>query len=452
MVINMKKMSVKLRVTLWYSLIMVAMSAIVLAAMTSVSQDAIKRDIAGRVIRTVNDSSRILLGPEMDLRLPVKFRFYEQGVHMVLLARNGEIIAGQLPFGLDGDFGFEDDKLRVISWEGNHYCIYDKKIVSTDNYFWLRGVVSVKDESYSLNVMVKNNLFLASILIAVASLGGYVILSYALRPVKKISETAKKISMSSNLSQRIGIGASKDEITELANTFDDMLEKLENAFEKEKQFTSDASHELRTPVAVVLSECEYMLDCAKTPDEFKDSAAAVKRQAERMSKLISELLTISRMDKNTLQVNFEEVDLSELLSFVCDEQEEIHQGSPKLICDIDADVKAKADRFLLARLFINLIANAYQYGNEGKSIRVRLKDMGESIIFSVKDEGIGISEEDKDKIWERFYQADPSRSDSGSMGLGLSMVKWIAECHNGKMKVKSEYGKGSEFIFIMPKM
>lgn len=447
----MKKMSVKLKVTLWYTLIMVVMSGVVLAAMTSVSSDIVKRDIVGRVVRTVNDSSRILMGPERELKLPTKFRFYEQGVHMVLFSRNGEVVGGQLPFGIDTDFGFEDDRLREVSWEGNNYCIYDKKIVSSDNYFWLRGVVSIKDESYSVNTVVKTNLLLALILIAVASLGGYFILNYAFKPVKKISETAKWISTSGNLSQRIGIGESKDEITELANTFDDMLEQLEDTFEKEKQFTSDASHELRTPVAVVLSECEYMLDCAKTPDEFKESAVSVKRQAERMSKLISELLTISRMDKNTLQVNFEEVDLSELLSFVCDEQEEIHSESPKMIRDIAPNIRARADRFLLARLFINLISNAYQYGKDGKTILVSLKSEEKNIVFSVKDEGIGIAKEDIDKIWERFYQADSSRSDNNSMGLGLSMVKWIAECHNGNVRAESEYGRGSEFIFTMPK-
>ena len=123
----MKKMSVKLKVTLWYTLIMVVMSGVVLAAMTSVSSDIVKRDIAGRVVRTVNDSSRILMGPERELKLPTKFRFYEQGVHMVLFSRNGEVVGGQLPFGIDTDFGFEDDRLREVSWEGNNYCIYDKR-------------------------------------------------------------------------------------------------------------------------------------------------------------------------------------------------------------------------------------------------------------------------------------------------------------------------------------
>ena len=283
--------------------------------------------------------------------------------------------------------------------------------------------------------------------------GGYFIIRRALAPVNKITRTAHDISESNDLSQRIRIGPGTDEIHALANTFDNMLDRIEQTVEREKQFTSDASHELRTPVAVILSECEYMTDCAKTEDEFRESAYSVKAQAERMSKLISELLTISRMDKNTLRSEFEELDISELLTFVCEEQTEIGRSDITLTQDIPPGITAEADRFLLARLFINLISNAYSYGRSGGHITVSLSETAESISVSVDDDGIGISEEDLPKIWERFYQADPSRTanGSGSMGLGLSMVSSIAKCHNGNITVKSELGKGSVFTFTMPK-
>lgn len=196
-----------------------------------------------------------------------------------------------------------------------------------------------------------------------------------------------------------------------------------------------------------------MTDCADTVVDLKESAEAVKKQADKMSKLISELLMISRMDKNTLQVSFEKVDISELLSFVCDEQAEIHGEGISLLHEIPPGITAEADRFLLTRLFINLISNAYQYGRENGTINVRLSETGENAVFSVTDDGIGISEENKEKIWERFFQADPSRTanENGSMGLGLSMVKWIAECHSGSVSVESELGRGSTFTFILPK-
>lgn len=318
---------------------------------------------------------------------------------------------------------------------------------------WLKGIASLADEIYTLRSVAKTNLILTLLLIIIAAGGGYFIISRAFAPVNKIRKTAEEIIKSSDLSQRIEIGKGKDEIHELANTFDNMLEKIEQTIEREKQFTQDASHELRTPVAVILSECEYMTDCADTVGDLKESAEAVKKQADKMSKLISELLMISRMDKNTLQVSFEEVDISELLNFVCDEQAEIHGEGISLLREIPTGITADADRFLLTRLFINLISNAYQYGRENGTINVRLSESGDNAVFSVTDDGIGISEENKEKIWERFFQADPSRTanENGSMGLGLSMVKWIAECHGGSVSVESELGKGSTFTFILPK-
>ena len=327
------------------------------------------------------------------------------------------------------------------------------RIPNHDSY-WVRGIISVTDESYALKAAAKNNLILTVMLIFAAGIGGYLIIKRAFVPVKKISRTAKEIADSSDLTRRINLGNGKDEIFTLADTFDEMLDKIEQTFEREKQFTSDASHELRTPIAVILSECEYMEECAKTEEELRESSRSIKRQADKMSKLVSELLTISRMDRNTLQLNFEETDLSELVSFVCDEQEEINRGKDTvLVRYIKNGITARTDKFLLARLFINLISNAYQYIESEGIISVSLDECDEFVKFTVTDNGIGISEENIPKIWERFYQVDKSRTanENGNMGLGLSMVKWIAECHGGSIDVKSELGKGSTFIFKLPK-
>ncbi len=231
-----------------------------------------------------------------------------------------------------------------------------------------------------------------------------------------------------------------------------MLDRIEQTFEREKQFTSDASHELRTPVAVILSECEYMADCSLTAEEYREAADSVKDQAEKMSRLINELLTISRMERNTIKLDFEETDISELLNFVCDEQEELHNGSIILTRNIAPDISAYSDRLTIMRLFINLISNAYSYGKENGHINVSLDTDKNNIKVSVKDDGIGISTENLPKIWERFYQADPARTSdrNGSSGLGLPIAKMIAALHHGNISVSSQIGKGSEFIFTFP--
>ncbi len=447
----MKRLSLKWKITLWYTLVMIVISATALFFMTSMSKAIIYRDISGRIARTVNDFSRRISAPDSKIENIPEFGFYEQGVHMTVYDSEGNMIAGKSPFEITDSAEFKDNTVDTVTERGNKFYIYTKEVHRPGKTsLWVKGTVSVRDESFAVQSAAKTNIVLTIVLIIIAAGGGYMIIKKALEPVNKISRTAKSISESRDLSRRINIGSGKDEIHDLANVFDEMLDKIEQTVEREKQFTSDASHELRTPVAVILSECEYMTDCAKTYDEMFESAVSVKGQAEKMSKLISELLTISRMDKNTIKANIEEVDVSELLGFVCDEQEEINTKDITLSRNIEPGIIANADRFLLARLCINLISNAYSYGKS--EIVVSLSKNGDKLKLSVKDDGIGISDEHKDKIWERFYQVDPSRSDNtnGSCGLGLSMVKWIAQCHGGNVGVESEPGAGSVFTFVMP--
>ena len=445
-----RSFSLKFKITLWYTLFMLIFSVVVLSAMTAFTKTIMERDISRRIISTVDDASHMIRNPLG------KVHFYDNGVHMVIYDENGNVAGGQIPFGIeDALHEFDEGKLQKITYNGDKYYIYDSRAdtKSPADLFRLRGIAALTDESYVLDSAMKVNIALTLVLILIASGGGYFIISRAFVPVNKISGTAKAISESSDLSQRINLGKGTDEISSLANTFDEMLDKLEKTFENEKQFTSDASHELRTPVAVILSECEYMTDCAESVEELKESAETVKKQAEKMSRLISELLTISRMDRNALKLTPEDTDLSELIGFVCSEQKEINSKAITMETDIKEGIFAKVDRLMITRLFINLISNAYRYNKENGSIKVSLDETPSEIVFSVSDSGIGISEEDIPKIWERFYQADTARTatDSGSMGLGLSMVKGIAEAHGGTVSVKSRLGEGSTFTFTLPK-
>ena len=442
----MKKMSVKLKITLWYTLTMLIVSAVVLAAMTTISVKLLNRDTIASLNRAVNDMTReIEISP--DARKIPEFKYFDRGVHMTLYDENQNVAGSQIPFGITDELKLDDGGVRRENYNGRAYYVLDKTAMSrSGKVYWVKGLVLVSDSAYAIHSVAKYNIALAAVMIIIAAAGGYIIVRKTLKPVDKIRRTADEISRSSDLSGRINMSGGDDEFQRLADSFDRMLDKIEQTLEREKQFTSDASHELRTPVAAMLSAYEYMTAYAKTYDEMKESAESVKAEAERMSKLISELLTISRMDKNTIKTKFERVDISELLGFVCDEQDEIRDE--KLCRKIEENVTADADRFLIARLAINLISNAYTYG--GKNVTVSLRCESGNIVLGVEDDGIGISKEDIPKIWTRFYQADPSRSAEGNMGLGLSMVLWIAECHGGKMEVESEPGKGSKFTFTMP--
>lgn len=449
----MKKMSVKLKVTLWYTLAMIIVLSIILVTMTSISNGIVKRDEYERMYRAVEGMSRQLVDRGGNIRPIPEFMFFGRGVQTALYDGEKNLVGGQPPYGMTQVFDFkEEPEPRTQAYAGNKYLLLDREIKVGEKIYWIRGISLHTDKSVIVQTTFKINIIMIIILICLAALGGYFIISRAFVPVGRISKTAKSIADSSDLTQRINIGEGKDEISALANTFDEMLDKLQQSFEKEKQFTSDASHELRTPIAVIMSECEYMTECAKTTEEFMESADSIKRQTDKMSKLVSELLMISRMDKNTMTLNFEVTDISELLKFVCDEQEELNQNSTRLVRNIRDNVIAKVDRGSMTRLLVNLISNAYKFTEAGGEVTVSLSENKSSVSISVKDSGIGISKDELPKIWERFYQADTARthSENSGAGLGLSMVKWIAEKHNGKVTVESEPGKGSEFVFTFP--
>ena len=449
----MIKVSLKLKITLWYVGILVLISFLILYAMTALSRTILTREVEERVVTSVVDLYNRISAPEsrkvgMREAIP-EYYLYNNGVQLVLYDNQDNVLLGRVPYGLTDDYEFEDNTIRLKRYNNKDYYIYDKVVLFNDNTSWVRGVICLTDELNVLHLTTQYSFLFILMFVILAGVGGYFIILKAFVPVNKIRETAKEISESSDLSQRINIGPGGDEIHILANTFDDMLNKLEYSFNKEKQFTSDASHELRTPISVIMSECEYGLECVNDMGEMKDTLNSIHTQANKMSKLVSELLMISRMDNNRLKTNFETTDLSELLTFICEEQIEIQTKDIKLKYKIEQGILANVDTLLMTRLFINLISNAYQYSPENTTITVSLKTEGENVIFSVKDEGIGISEEHLSKIWDRFYQVDSSRTGdrNGSSGLGLSMVKWIADRHNGELKVNSEVGKGSEFIF-----
>lgn len=448
----MKRLSIKTKITAWYTLAMLIVSMIALSVMVSTTKNVLEREEVGMLINIVNGSARRVFAGNEKLEYAHDFRHLDGGVYIVLYDENGNNISGEFPDNFTDD-GINNGK-RVRTLKGNDnkkYHVYETEFF-IPNYgkVVIKGIKDTVGSDRILKSIMRNNLMIYLLITIVAAAGGFVIIKKALKPVEKISATAKKISESSNLSQRIALGDGKDEMYVLANTFDDMLNKIEHTFEKEKQFTSDASHELRTPVSVIMSECEYAQSCDLTKEEYGETIEVITRQAERMTSLISQLLTISRMDRNAQKVNFEEFDLSELLEIVCDEQIEIHEKNIRLELKKEDDISICADKSLVARLMINLISNAYKYGKDGGKIEVLLIKEKDEAVLSVEDDGIGIAEKDIDKIWDRFYRADTSRTDNESMGLGLAMVKQIAQAHGGTAEVCSILEKGTKFTVKIP--
>ena len=288
------------------------------------------------------------------------------------------------------------------------------------------------------------------VLIFLAAGGGYLLAKRSLRPIRKISQTAQSVAESGDLSRRIEV-KNRDELGRLSETFNIMFERLEENFNAEKQFTSDASHELRTPVAVILAQCEYALENASGEEELYECIGSIQRQGYRMSKLIESLLAFTRLEQRIQDVQLYPTDISALVESVCDEQAEVPENNISLSREIEPGITLMADATLFSRMISNLIRNSYRYGRENGYIQVSLRQKEKSVLFSVTDNGIGIPAEDLPHIWNRFYRADKSRSrEKGGLGLGLSMVRQIARIHKAARctwRVWSMWEAGLRFLF-----
>ena len=286
-----------------------------------------------------------------------------------------------------------------------------------------------------------------------AVVGGLFLANKALRPVDEITNTARKIGSSGDLSQRIRLKRKvDDEIGRLAATFNEMIAKVENSFQQIKRFTADASHELKTPLTILRGEIEVGLKRLRTPEEYQKILASNLEEVKHMSRMVEDLLTLARADMGALELRKEVVDLGGLVREVWEEVRLwAEDKGVELLFQEDGEARIMGDRGRLRQLALNLIDNAIKYTPSGGRVELRVVRDGDEVTFSVADTGEGIPAEDLQRIFERFYRVDKARSrQRGGTGLGLSICKWIAEAHGGRISAESELGRGSKFHVSLP--
>lgn len=341
------------------------------------------------------------------------------------------------------------DIINVKSYEYNDDPVYEVEFYSAQKAFddiWVRGVVKANGVDGIWAVLVRLALVLVPMFMIVCSLVGRVITKRALEPVKLLSEAVEETHSAKDLSKRVSVPEGDAMISSLADKFNEMFSRLQISFESERQFSGDVSHELRTPTAVMLAECEYQLSRDELDEEDREGFETVRKQAESMKTLITQLLDMTKLEQNSAQFTFEKEDFSLLIGAVCDDAESLDSRNITLTRDIDDGITMDMDIMLMTRLVSNLVSNAYNYGKDNGNVTVRLKKLNDKIRFEVSDDGIGIANEHIDKIWNRFYRVDKARCrEEGCSGLGLPMVKQIALLHGGEVSLTSEVGKGSTF-------
>lgn len=454
----MKRLSLKLKLTLLYTFFMALLTCAALAILFSLSGREILTSAQNKLEQRVRDSVEDIDYRNGRLRLKSDFYSVDKDVYLSLYGEDLYFLYGKIPYGFNRQPELQDGVVRTIQDDETEWYVYDMSYqISENEIVYIRGITSVTDAEESFLVTLRFSLILLPLMVLATAAIGYRFTGRTLRPVRKITDTVKKIREDADLSRRIGVEKRKnerDEIYVLAGTFDDMLSELEDVFRREKQFTSDVSHELRTPVSVILAQCGAMLDSDTYTEEQKEEIRLIERKASGISDMITQLLFLSRAEQGRQQIHTEEIEISTLTEMILEEEQMLADAEGRGVRikrAVTPDICAYVDETFYIRMLVNLISNAVRYSRDNGEVEVSLDMEGGEVVGKVTDHGTGIPEEALPYIWERFYRADASRTESGHSGLGLSMVRWIAEAHGGSVSVTSKVNEGSVFTFRIPK-
>lgn len=430
---------VTVKITLWYTVFVVVLLFIMLmisfAIADKMTGDVNQRELTG----VVNE-----MASEMDSD-PEEFDDFDNGIYFVRYNSEGIEMGGMSPKGFDLTLEQSEGIVSSYRKKGEKYYYYDRKINGTDGE-WIRGIVPVNKLSDEVNRMLLTIIILSPLLLIVIVYGGYKIIKKALSPVAKISNTATEIQKNGDFSKRIEIDNGQDEIHKMANAFNEMLNSLENFYLHEKQFSSDVSHELRTPVSVILTESQYSLEYVDNMEEARDSFSVIQRQAKRMSELINQIMELSKIEKQTATPS-DKINFSETVEKILGDYKNLFaEKNIEMTKKIEENISIIGDKIMIERLFDNLLNNAMKFTKD--KINVKLYSEEERCVLEIEDNGIGISEQDKELIWKRFYQVNDSRNKkiNKGFGLGLFLVSKIIEQHGAVIDVEGSLNEGTRFI------
>jgi len=373
------------------------------------------------------------------------------GVIIRITDAHGNLIADNSPF-----FPKTDRMLKYINKDRPFFAHDGYELIETPHSFFYYKEISVDSdgETYSVHLFKTItfekelltylgwvNFLLDFLAVALAAIAGYILVKKVLTPLRQVSDTAREIS-AGNMDKRLDINGTGNEVVELAESFNFMLDKINESFARQKQFVADVSHELRTPVTIIDGYAEILEKFGMRDKElFQESATAIKSESENMKALLESLLFLTRADQGEQPLNKVDADVEEILQDVIQGAE-----SSRVKFLSDGTFTMNGDITALKKMFAAILDNALKYSKD--EVVVELKKFGDNATVNVIDKGIGISPEDKKKVFDRFFRADKVRTKSDadkSVGLGLSIAKWIADSHGIEIEIESELGKGTTF-------
>jgi two-component system OmpR family sensor kinase len=461
-------MPLRVRLTLWYgsalALVLIIFSVVLYAMTARNLRDAVDEsleDTATIAVRSLEERGFLPLLNEKELlsqfpelaRIDKFFQIFSPSGTITISSPNIKhhdvpLSRTALEVAFSGQSIFESAKypneppLRVIS----------VPIMYRDNLLYIVQVgTSMESVGETLHRFLILLVVAIPIALAVSLAGGWFLAGRALRPVDEITLAAQRIA-AGDLSQRLSMPTAQDEIGRLAATFNNMIGRLDASFRQIRQFTSDASHELRTPLTVMKGETDLILRRSRPLEDYKTVLESNLEEIDRMTRIVDELLFLSRADMGEVKMEALPVALQALV-------EDVHRQAKLLGHDRDIEVVlgtvmpvvVHGDDLRLRELLLNLVENAMKYSHAGGKVEIVLLKDGREARLSITDHGIGIAPADHQKIFQRFFRTDVARTHTKKgTGLGLAICAWIADLHKGRVEVQSDLGQGSTFTVVLP--
>ena len=430
----LSRIPVSIRVTVWFSSVIVILFLIILSSLILI-EDKVVNDLSQKEL--VEAVEEIYEDPE-------KFENFNDGIYYIKYNEQNEIIAGKFPKDFDIALAFSIEDINIYQVENKKFLYYDTRLQDEDD--WIRGIYPLGKVQKEIETLWNIAIALSVLFLIFVVIVGYRIIKNAFKPVKQISDTALKIKRSKDFSNRIKLEDSNDdEIHKMASTFNEMLDTVEEVFIHEKQFSSDVSHELRTPITVILAQSDYALQYSDTFEEAKESLEVINRHAKRMTNLINQIMELSKLERQK-EIEKEKINLSNIvLQLLEDYKPLLESKNLNLVYNVEKDLRIQGNKIMLERVFLNILMNAVKFTKTNIEISLTRED--KTAVLKIRDDGIGISEENKKFIWERFYQVNDSRNkeENKGSGLGLSMVKKIVDLHSATIDLESEIEQGTCF-------
>jgi len=456
------KLPLRARITAWYFAVLV----VAFASLAWVSDIGFRHSIE----KTVNDASRANLDsiqsvlvrtapkgiPEVQDELDELGNLWAGAGLLQVASADGKLIFQSaaftqsylpLPPVTRDEISFLTDNLGTTQ-----YRIASRKITTGGQVFLVRAAIPTEPFDQALDrfrLILQGTL---PLLVILASLAGYWLSGRALAPVNAIIRTARCVGVQ-NLSSRLAVPRANDELRRLSETLNDMLNRIEASVQRITQFTADASHDLRTPVALIRTSAELALRRSRTEEEYRETLSRILATSEETSRLVENLLTLARADAGAAELHFNPTDLVPHVEKIAEAAAILAAGKNVEIQKelADGPIEVSADAAAIERLLLIVLENAVKYTPPGGKVLLSLSNGSGNARIEVRDSGIGISAKDLPHIFERFYRADHSRSrETGGSGLGLAIAKWIVDMHHGTIEAHSESGRGSQFLISLP--